>query len=178
MKNIKRRIAAWVVAGAMISSLAACESKNLKYQTEESTGIERLVGQDLDRDELDKYYIIELIPTYMNVRYLYLCKRGYIVESRFYSLSENLRLAEGSRDTSNKFYNITSEYGQVVNIFEIKDIVIKYKGIKKYYTAKEIEDVFESFKNDYQSFDFSESRVYYNEELDKQYSNNKVLIKK
>lgn len=76
------------------------------------------------------------------------------------------------------FELIKSEYGQVINIFEIKDIVIKCKDIKKYYSAEEIEDVFESFKNNYQSFDFSESRVYHNEELDKEYSNNKVLIKK
>lgn len=164
------------------------KNSHLKYEVDEKTGIEKLVGKDVAMEKLGDYYIIELKPIYENGRYLCFCSvhcdgmtSDLIAYYSWHLLSGDLRIASGSFNyTSDEpcFCEVTSPYGDVVSVIELKDLAIKYKGLKSYYSPEEIQEIFESFKSEYPTFDFSRSRKYYAKWIEETYPESKNLIKK
>jgi len=154
MKNIKQRFAALTIAGAMLSSLTACEDSLVQTKNEED--VCHLTGT-IDFENLGHYDILEIQREDSNSTNLYLAKCKYEpwAECDYWDIVGTKTTIANAVIREN---TITSNYGQVVRISAFKDFLPFYSEIKKQYTGEEIEEIFEDIKTDYPNYEFDQEK--------------------
>lgn len=154
MKNIQKRIAALSVASAMLASASGCADKKIKYRYNEETKQEELVG-NITLNDVNNYYIVEL-KNIDESRALYLT---YYYDTLlvgflgFKNIGSNNYIVEPKN--LNNIYS--SDFWAFVKAIPLSYFLSCYDMVKNNYEARELLEVFEKVKQDYDKFTFDEN---------------------
>lgn len=144
MNNIKKRIIALTLTGAMLTSLTGCKTKDLNVKLNEDTKEYQLIGEISKEKLKNNYYIVEIV-TIDDKSELYLGK-GH-PSTCINDIYTNKELTQGYK----------SDYGYVKAIYDILPFLTYYGEDKKEYTADDIVEIFELIKKDYSNIKENES---------------------
>lgn len=144
MKESLKNIIALGIAGSIMLSSSGCGNNKIKYEYNNETKQEQLVGT-ADLDEINNYYIVELKDLEGNTNlFLTYEKFLWLANSKH---DERYRRLGTKNDIA--IENYTSKYGEVLGIYPFTYFITMYSDIKNNYTADEINEIFNKVKENY-----------------------------